>query len=391
LSDRTGGADDAAGFALLSGESHAGFAGAAAEDDLPVELHGDSFGEGGKRLLDVLHRGETILGFLGHHAHDDLGQRFGDRRVFFAGIDGGCGPMSFELLVDGLERIGDLAGEEVIHGAAEAVLIGATIDVAAVFGLLRGDVIVGAETILSEDHGEGEFVLIFFAAIFPIDKSEAEVEQLDRPVLFDEDVGRLDIAMDHAAFVSVVERIGKLGGDIAGLSGSEDTLTIDAFLKIDPLDEFHDDEVDRTVEIIDVFEAVGFYDTRVIEFHSDAGFELEAGAHGGVVLVPIGEDFEGDEFAGVKVPGEIHPAHPPCPENFEEAIVADPETAMTTFKEPFGLKAGEIVFPEESLSHLDGVGAGGGLARKFDDLGELFSREQFTLDQSVPEIADFDG
>lgn len=287
LSDRTGRADDAASFALLSGESHAGFAGAAAEDDLPIEFHGESFGEGGERLLDVLHRGETILGFLGHHAHDDLGQRFGDRGIFFAGVGGGGGPMGFEFLVDGFERIGDLAGEEEIHRAAEAVLIGATIDVAAVFGLLGGDVVVGAETILSEDHGEGEFVLIFFAAILPIDESEAEVEQLDRPVLFDEDVGGFDIAMDHAALVSVVERIGELGGNITGLSGSEDPLTIDAFLKINPLDELHDDEVDRAVEIVDVFEAISFYDAGVIEFHTDAGFELEAGAHGGVVLVPI--------------------------------------------------------------------------------------------------------
>lgn len=93
----------------------------------------------------------------------------------------------------------------------------------------------------------------------------------------------------------------------------------------------------------------------------------------------------------MKVPGEIHPAHPPCPEDFEESIVADPETTMTTFEESFGLEAGKIVFPEEGLGHLDGVGAGGGLARKLHDLGELFSREQFTLDQSVPEVADFDG
>ncbi len=165
-------------------------------------------GRAGPRRLD-LERGLEIVDHLadvlvalrrvlGGRALDD--QRHRGRDLGPAALDVG------EILVDvfhrhpdlavGVER--DLADQHLVEDDAEAVDVGARVGGVA-HRLLGGDVVGGAE----DAAGGGHPVLFELAG-------DAEVGQFRPPLVVDEDVLGLDVAVDHVAGVGDAEAAGDL-------------------------------------------------------------------------------------------------------------------------------------------------------------------------------------
>ena len=105
------------------------------------------------------------------------------------------------------------AGQQVVERAAQAVDVGADVGLLGVDGLLRGDVVGRAE----------HLALVRQAAVDRLlagHLGQAEVEHLDdRPVALagEHQVARLDVAVDHAVLVGVLQAQRRLVDEVAGV------------------------------------------------------------------------------------------------------------------------------------------------------------------------------
>jgi hypothetical protein len=97
----------------------------------------------------------------------------------------------------------------VVERRAERVDVGAAVDVLLPLGLLGGDVVGRAQH--RAGHG-----LERDAGVLEVLR-ESEVEDLREAVLRDDDVGRLDVAVDDALVVGVLEALRGLRDDVDGL------------------------------------------------------------------------------------------------------------------------------------------------------------------------------
>ena len=76
---------------------------------------------------------------------------------------------------------------------------------------------------------------------------DPEVDHPHVPVPFDEDIGRLDIAMDDAALVGGLQRTGHVDDDAERDVELQTPVALEDALQILPVHELHDDEVDALV------------------------------------------------------------------------------------------------------------------------------------------------
>ncbi len=185
--------------------------------------------------------------------------------------------MSGNVLADVLHRHrdlvlpveGDVAGEHLVEDDAERVDVRLAVDGVAE-GLLRGDVVRRAE----DAAVSGEALLVQRAR-------DAEVGDLGHALLVDEDVLRLDVAVDDAAAVRGAERAGDLDRVGERLVDGQRARPADAVLERLPLDVLEDD-VGALVVLARVDHAD---DVRVAELGDGARLAPEA-----LELVRIGRD-----------------------------------------------------------------------------------------------------
>src|SRR5438067_924001 len=106
--------------------------------------------------------------------------------------------MRAELLNKGAARKGRLAGDEEVKRAAQAVNIGTNVGVACVVGLLWGHVIRRAHDRAVGGQSGRWYQLAGHAR-------QSEIKDLHLPLRREHQVLRLDVAMDHAAFVRMLQ------------------------------------------------------------------------------------------------------------------------------------------------------------------------------------------
>ena len=122
-------------------------------------------------------------------------------------------------------------------------------------------------------------------------------------MLTDDDVGRLDVAMQHPSRVGVVDRVADVHEPAEQLTQRQRLSTgiafellvrvkvFDGIPECVPLDESH--RVIRPAAVI-AAEAVHRHDSRVLEPARDLGFEHESGAAGGIVGLAFEDLLQGD-------------------------------------------------------------------------------------------------
>ena len=102
----------------------------------------------------------------------------------------------------------------------------------------------------------------------------AEVCDLDAAVFQNHDVVGLDVAMDNAPGVRVLERLCDLRGKMQGFSPVEPALLLEILLERNALDELHDD----VIEVIRVRHIVNAHNIRVREHRDGLRLGMEPAA-----------------------------------------------------------------------------------------------------------------
>ena len=147
---------------------------------------------------------------------------------------------------------------------------------------------------------------------------EAEVEDLHIAALGDEDVGRLDVAMDDPGLVGSVERIGHLDAQLEDLLQHQ-RLTRDPILERLPLEILHDQK-GLAVLLTDVVDGA---DMRVVQNRGGPRLALEALQGLPILDQALGKELERHRAAEAGVFRLVHHAHAASAETVRDAIVGD--------------------------------------------------------------------
>ena len=152
---------------------------------------------------------------------------------------------------------GQLACEQFIKNNAERIDVGAMVHFAGSFDLLRGHVVWcaqcraagcqgGLRRWVATAHGRGFWLRV--ANEF----RNAEVGDFHAAFGVEQDVLRLDVAMEDAFVVRVLERLADFGNDGQGLLGGE-AARLHGLAEIDAIDKFHQQikETVRLAKIVD--------------------------------------------------------------------------------------------------------------------------------------------
>ena len=132
-----------------------------------------------------------------------------------------------------------------------------------------------------------------------------------------QDVLRLDVAMDDLAFVGVVQRFGRLPHDPEGVLDGELVLPDQPVAERLPLDERHD----IVKEAVGHPRVVQAEDVGVLELGGDPDLAQEAlGADGGRQFRL--EHLDGDAAFVLRVPGEVDEGHPALAQQALHVIMA---------------------------------------------------------------------
>ena len=217
-------------------------------------------------------------GVLGERTPQGGGDRLGD-----AGVDG---RHIGRVLVHDLEHEagalaleGRAAGQHLVGDDGEGVDVGGGGEVLAAH-LLRGHVAWRAHG--EAGHGEAGGVE---------GAGDAEVGEGGATAGVDDDVAGLDVAVDHALSVGVVEGAGELGDDAAGLGWGEGSALGDDAVEALAFEEAHGDVAAAVGGGADVVDGD---DVGMVEASGEACFLVEALAEVGVVGVGGGDGLEGD-------------------------------------------------------------------------------------------------
>ena len=240
--------------------------------------------------------GEAGGGVFLHRLHHDLRHAERNLIVDFLGRRG--------LVVDlhqrdghgAVRHEGQAAGERLIQHHADGIDVRRKARLLPA-GLLGADVIHGADGLLR--RGERRIVRQF---------GDAEIRDLDFPVFLQNDILGLDVAMNHALTVRMLERAENLADVNAGLLPRERTFFIEVFLERDAVEVFHHDILHIGIDG-DVVHA----DDVFMRKHRD-GFGLvdETRLSLFVAVILVVEDFDGDDAVHhqvLRLQDERHAAH----------------------------------------------------------------------------------
>src|SRR5262249_28287870 len=126
-----------------------------------------------------------------------------------------------QFLGDALARERGPAGEQIVEGRPEAVNVGADVYRVAVERLLRRQVVGRAD-----DRVAG-VVLGRVLGRVAVEAGQAEVEDLDRPRAVEQQVRRLDVAVDQPGAVDGLQAGRRLAGAVGSAGDVEPSVLLD--------------------------------------------------------------------------------------------------------------------------------------------------------------------
>ncbi len=115
------------------------------------------------------------------------------------------------------------------------------------------------------------------------DAGDAEISHLDAAVLQNHDVVGLDVPVDDAPAVGVLQRLGDLGGEVKGLPPAELNFLFQILLEGDALDQLHDD----IVAVAGMGYVIDAYNVGVGEHRDRLRFRVEAAAEFRVLRILV--------------------------------------------------------------------------------------------------------
>ena len=259
----------------------------------------------------------ALLRILRHHPRQHRREFIRNRGIQFPRIERVDVLMGVQLLGRSAFGHGRPAGECMVERAAERVDVAAHVGFARVERLLRRNVIEGAE-------GDAR---LRDAAVdrlrFEMPR-QAHVHDFGPAIRRDENVRRLDVAMDHTALRGMSQTRRDLDHEPHAIPGSDRPAPVDRLPQRDPFHELERDEVQPLIFAAEVDAG----HVVVVELGGGAGFLLEPRHAFEIERGFGGQDFEGDDAAEVEVAGleyGRHAARADCLDQFEvpEAAARD--------------------------------------------------------------------
>ncbi len=231
------------------------------------------------------------------------------------------------------------AGEHLVERRAQRV------EVAAVVDLLLPERLLGG-------HVVGRPVGVAGARERPLADAwanEPEVAELGEALRGDQDVARLDVAVDEARGVGVLEGAGDLGGEVDRLLLGETPLLAEDLLERAALDVFHD-EVAAAAALADLDRAD---DVRMGEAPGGARLAIEALDVDRVLGEALGEDLDRDDAVEGELPGLVDGARRALRDLGEDLVPVDRGPVgggLDLLVQRSEQVAGETAFLEEDLA-----------------------------------------
>ncbi len=151
---------------------------------------------------------------------------------------------------------------------------------------------------------------------------DAEVADLHRAVGEQEDVRRLDVAVDHALLVRVVERVQDLRHDAHDVGDAEALVRLEARLQLASLDELHRDVPDACF----LAEIVDRHDVRVVEAARRVRLAAKAVDHLDRVLageLVLADRLQRDDALDHRIVGFVDDAHRAAADLAPDLVLAD--------------------------------------------------------------------
>ena len=102
-----------------------------------------------------------------------------------------------------------MPGEDEVERAAQAVQVGPPIDRMAVERLFGGQIVGRAEHVFVVCDRQRGFLAVG-------EFGQSQVQHFDRALGVDQQIGRLDVAVDQAGFVGMFQSVGRLGDVVGG-------------------------------------------------------------------------------------------------------------------------------------------------------------------------------
>src|SRR2546425_1728892 len=150
------------------------------------------------------------------------------------------------------------------------------------------------------------------------DFGQSEVQDLGVPTFGDEDVRRLDVAMDDPFGVRRIERVGDFDGHPQPALDFEGP-AFDQTLECGPVEIFHGNE-GLALMLSDL---VNRANTGMIQSRSGTGFAPEPLQRLGVGNYFLRKKFESNEAPEFHVLGLVHDTHPATTQLLEDPVVRD--------------------------------------------------------------------
>ena len=150
------------------------------------------------------------------------------------------------------------------------------------------------------------------------DLGQSEVQNLGLPTCSDEDIRRLDVAVDDALGMRSIQSVGDLDREIERGSQLKRAST-DAVFQRHPFQILHGDEGFSIV----LADFVGGADVGMIERRCHARFTLKALQGLGIFGEFFRKELEGDEAAEFQVFRLVDDAHPATTQLLHDAVVRD--------------------------------------------------------------------
>jgi hypothetical protein len=261
--------------------------------------------------------GRTSVDVLVEGAFDDVPQHGRKRRQELEDRRRRIGDVLEQHLGDRLGVDGQVTGEHLVHDDAQGIDVrGGADHGAGAAGLFRAHVRRRAH-----DQTGGRLVLAAHGRIEQF--GHAEVEDLDdraRGAFDDEDVVRLEIAVDDAGVVGGVEGRGDLPHQFDGVVDADGAAGFHVTGELDAFEELHDQVEPAVGELAEVEH---LDDVRIVDLVDGLGFGHEAVGHLGVGRERGHQDLDGDLAADVRVLAEEDLAHGARAEQRFDLVIAD--------------------------------------------------------------------
>jgi hypothetical protein len=151
-----------------------------------------------------------------------------------------------------------------------------------------------------------------------VDFRQAEIEQLGLAVPGDENIGRLDVAVDDAFGMGSVECVGNLDAEFQHEVDGQ-RFAVDAVFEGLALEIFHGQKR-AAIFFADVVDGA---DVGVVQGRGGTGFAAEPIQNGEMAADLIGQKLERNETAEARVLGFVDHAHSPAAQLFDDSIMGD--------------------------------------------------------------------